>query len=85
MSRSARLAAVGAVKGLGIARQCALPAGAKMSMDGQVRYLDNIFIERLWRSLKYECVCLHELEDGRHACGLPRPNHLGTPELAGWP
>ena len=28
--------------------------------------MDNIFIERLWRSLKYECVYLHELEDGRH-------------------
>ena len=36
-------------------------------MDGRGRYLDNIFIERLWRSLKYECVYLHELEDGRHA------------------
>ena len=44
-----------------------LAAGAKMSMDGRGRYLDNIFIERLWRSLKYECVYLHELEDGRHA------------------
>jgi putative transposase len=28
-------------------------------MDGKARYLDNIFIERLWRSLKYECVYLH--------------------------
>ncbi len=33
-----------------------LAAGARMSMDGRGRYLDNIFIERLWRSLKYECV-----------------------------
>jgi len=29
-------------------------AGVKISMDGKGRYLDNIFIERLWRSLKYE-------------------------------
>lgn len=28
----------------------------KISMDGKGRALDNIFVERLWRSLKYECV-----------------------------
>jgi putative transposase len=28
--------------------------GVRTSMDGKGRYLDNIFIERLWRSLKYE-------------------------------
>jgi putative transposase len=39
-------------------------AGVKISMDGRGRYLDNIFIERLWRSLKYEAVYLHELSDG---------------------
>ncbi len=33
-------------------------------MDGRGRYMDNIFIERLWRSLKYEAVYLHELTDG---------------------
>ncbi len=33
-------------------------------MDGRGRCLDNVFIERLWRSLKYEVVCLHELADG---------------------
>ena len=33
-------------------------------MDGRGRCLDNVFIERLWRSLKYEAVYLHELEDG---------------------
>ena len=27
--------------------------GVRISMDGKGRYLDNIFIERLWRSLKY--------------------------------
>jgi len=31
-------------------------AGVKISMDGRGRCIDNIFIERLWRSLKYECV-----------------------------
>ena len=35
-----------------------------ISMDGRGRYMDNIFIERLWRSLKYEAVYLHELSDG---------------------
>ena len=39
-------------------------AGTRCSMDGRSRYLDNIFIERLWRSLKYEAVYLHELSDG---------------------
>ena len=33
-------------------------------MDGRGRCMDNIFIERLWRSLKYEAVYLHELSDG---------------------
>ncbi len=39
----------------------------KISLDGKARYLDNIFIERLWRSLKYECVYLHVLETGSQA------------------
>ncbi len=37
----------------------------KISMDGRGRFLDNIFIERLWWSLKYECVYLQEFADGR--------------------
>ena len=41
--------------------------GIKISMDGKGRWMDNIFIERLWRSLKYECVYLHNFEDGRQA------------------
>ena len=41
--------------------------GAKISMDGKGRWMDNVFIERLWRSLKYECVYLHALETGRQA------------------
>jgi putative transposase len=39
-------------------------AGIKVSMDGRGRCTDNVFIERLWRSLKYEAVYLHELADG---------------------
>ncbi len=39
-------------------------ADIRISMDGRGRYMDNIFIERLWRSLKYEAVYLHELTDG---------------------
>ena len=35
-----------------------------ISMDGRGRCMDNIFIEWLWRSLKYEAVYLHELMDG---------------------
>ena len=35
-----------------------------ISMDRRGRCMDNIFIERLWRSLKYEAVYLHELTDG---------------------
>ena len=35
-----------------------------ISMDGRGRCMDNIFIERLWRSLKYEAIYLHELTDG---------------------
>ena len=31
------------------------------------RFLDNIFVERLWRSLKYECVYLHAWETGSEA------------------
>jgi putative transposase len=36
-----------------------LERGVKVSMDGKGRYTDNIFVERLWRTLKYEEVYLH--------------------------
>lgn len=42
-------------------------AGATVSMDGKGRWMDNVFIERLWRSLKYECVYLHAWETGSEA------------------
>jgi putative transposase len=39
----------------------------RISMDGCGRWLDNVFIERLWRSLKYECVHLNAYETGSEA------------------
>ena len=42
-------------------------AGVRISMDGKGRWMDNVFIERLWRSLKYECVYLSEFTTGSEA------------------
>jgi putative transposase len=42
-------------------------AGIRISMDGRGRWIDNVFIERLWRSLKYEDVYLKGYGDGREA------------------
>ena len=42
-------------------------AGIRISMDGKGRWMDNVFIERLWRSLKYESVYLREFETGLDA------------------
>jgi putative transposase len=44
-----------------------LGAGVKVSMDGRGRALDNVFTERLWRSLKYECVYINEFESPKEA------------------
>lgn len=41
--------------------------GVKISMDGKGRWLDNVFIERLWRSLKYEEVYLKAYENPEQA------------------
>jgi len=41
--------------------------GIKISMDGKGSYNDNLFIERLWRSVKYEEVYLKAYQDGREA------------------
>jgi len=41
--------------------------GVAISMDGRGRFMDNIFIERLWRSIKYEEVHLKAYADGREA------------------
>jgi len=39
-------------------------ADVRISMDGRGRWMDNVFTERLWRSLKYECIYLHAFETG---------------------
>ena len=39
-----------------------LGQGSRVSMDGRGRALDNVFIERLWRSMKYENIYLNEYE-----------------------
>lgn len=52
---------------------CLLENGVSISMDGRGRAFDNIFVERLWRSVKYEEVYLHEYESVRGAVeGLRR-------------
>ncbi len=48
-------------------------AGVRISMDGRGRWMDNVFIERLWRSLKYECVYINAFETGSELrAGLAR-------------
>jgi putative transposase len=42
-------------------------AGVAISMDGKGRWIDNVFIERLWRSVKYEEVYLHAYTNGTDA------------------
>jgi transposase InsO family protein len=46
-------------------------ADIRISMDGRGRWMDNVFIERLWRWLKYECVYLNAFETGSDR---PRPD-----------
>jgi putative transposase len=55
-------------------------AGVKISMDGKRRWIDNVFVERLWRSLKYEDIYLREYLDLAHleegvGCWLNFYNH----------
>ena len=50
-----------------------LKGGVRISMDGRGRALDNVFIERLWRSVKYEDIYLREYADGHELdAGLSR-------------
>ena len=42
-------------------------ADVQISMDGKGRWIDNRMIERLWRSLKYECIYLNAFETGTEA------------------
>lgn len=47
--------------------QALIEAGIEISMDGKGQWVDNVFIERLWRSLKYECVYLNAFDSVRDA------------------
>ncbi len=42
-------------------------ADVSISMDGKGRWRGNVFVERLWRSVKWECISLRELETGSQA------------------
>ncbi len=43
--------------------ECLHSNGVRISMDGRGRWADNIFIERLWRTVKYECIYLNDFLD----------------------
>ena len=43
---------------------CLIDNDVKVSMDGKGRCLDNIFVERLWRSVKYEYIYLNSIKNG---------------------
>jgi transposase InsO family protein len=45
-------------------------SGIVISMDGRGRAMDNIFVERLWRMVKYEAVYLNNYEQGGRRCGI---------------
>jgi putative transposase len=50
-----------------------IAAGVRISMDGRGRWMDNVFIERLWRSLKHEDIYLKAMPTGaRRTAGLRR-------------
>jgi putative transposase len=63
--------------------------GILMSMDGKGRALDNIFVERLWRTVKYEYIYLHEFQTvSELRCGLSgffnRYNHQRLHQSLGY-
>ena len=65
-------------------------AKIRISMDGRGRWLDNVFVERLWRSLKYEEVHLKAVRrrprgQGRHLRLGDLLQHAQTPSGAGQP
>jgi putative transposase len=47
--------------------------GISISMDGKGRWRDNVFVERIWKSIKYEEAYLHAYETVQEA-GLPSGN-----------
>jgi transposase InsO family protein len=65
-------------------------AGVRISMDGRGRWMDDVFIERLWRSLKHEDIYLkgywRQSGDRRVDCLLPPPaptSGIGRPDADG--
>jgi len=66
--------------------------GIRISMDGCGRWMDNVFIERLWRSLNYERVFLSAFETAARRAAASVPGSTNTtsdartqPSLAGRP
>jgi len=60
--------------------------GVRISMDVKGRYSDNIFVERLWRTVKYEEVYLKAYSNGREAkAELDAPSLLQHPSAAPGP
>ena len=54
-----------------------LAKGVRVSMDGKGRWVDNVFVERLWRSVKYEEIYLYAYETPREVkMGLERYFHF---------
>lgn len=60
-------------------------AEIRISMDGRGRWMDNVFFERLWRSLKYEDIYLKGYADGREArAGTPSRSPSTTDDVRIW-
>lgn len=51
--------------------ECLTDSQVRISTNGQGRASNNVFVERLWRSVKYEEVCLKDYSDGREAFSGP--------------
>src|SRR3712207_8545744 len=51
-------------------------AGVQISMDGKGRALDNIFVERLWRTVKYEDIYLRDYRSEEHTSELQSRQYL---------
>ncbi|MBN1760019.1 MAG: hypothetical protein JW863_16955 [Chitinispirillaceae bacterium] len=51
----------------GQSRNRGVQAGTKVSMDGKGRALDNVFVERLWRTVRYEDIYLKDYRSPRDA------------------
>ena len=65
-------------------------AGVAVSMDGRGRCLDNVFVERLWRSVKYEDIYIHKIRGGagvaaRAGAVLPVLQRGTLPSVPGLP